>query len=147
MKKEYPSNLDVVLQKLQQHNLHIKSTKCKFMQDNVEYLGQVVSKHDIHTSEGKLEVILKIWPISNQRSLRLLLDIVNYYRKLLSFLANLSAPMNELLKKDALNWAKFYNSKKVQVECTKSLLVKNIWLTLYTFMKSHRNYQRSTKQT
>ena len=92
--------------------LAYQSTKCKFMQDNVEYLGQVVSKHGKHTSEGKVEAILEMSPTNNQRSLRLLLDFVNHYRKLLSFLVNLSAPMNKLLKKDALNRAKFYNSKK-----------------------------------
>ena len=35
------SNLEAVLQKLQEHNLRIKSTKCKLLQNSVEYLGQV----------------------------------------------------------------------------------------------------------
>ena len=99
--KEHLSNLEAVLQKLQQHNLRIKGTKCKFMQDSVEYLGQVVSKHGIHTSEGKLEAILKMSPPNSQKSLRSFLGIVNHYGKFIPFLANLSAPMNKLLKKDA----------------------------------------------
>ena len=71
------------------------------MQDNVEYLGQVVSKHGIHKSKGKLEAILKMSPPSSQKNLRSFLGIVNHYMKFIPFLANLSAPMNKLLKKDA----------------------------------------------
>ena len=39
--QEHFSNLEAVLQKLPEHNLRIKSTKCKLLQNSVEYLGQV----------------------------------------------------------------------------------------------------------
>ena len=98
---EHFSNLEAVLQKLQEHNLPIKSTKCKFLQNSVEYLGQVVSAQGIDTSQRKVEAVFKMSPPTNQRSLRSFLGIVNHYGKLIPFLANLSAPLNRLLRKDA----------------------------------------------
>jgi len=49
--QEHISNLEAVLQKLQEHQLKIKLSKCCFFQDSVEYLGKVVSKQGISTSE------------------------------------------------------------------------------------------------
>ena len=83
--QEYLSNLEGVLQKLQEYNLRIKSTKCKFLQKSVEYLGQVVSTQGIDTSERKVEAILKMSPPTNQRSLRSFLGVVNHYQKFIPF--------------------------------------------------------------
>ena len=104
--QEHLSNLEAVLQKLKEHNLRIKSTKCKFLQNSVEYLGQVVSAQGIDTSERKVEAVLKMSPPTNQRSLRSFLGIVNHYGKFIPFLADLSAPLNKLLRKDApFHWS------------------------------------------
>ena len=88
------NNLEVVLQKLSEHNLRIKSFKCKFMQKSVEYLGQVVSAEGIQTSQQKVEEIQSLAPPKDQRSLRSLLGNVKHYGKFIPFLADLSAPLN-----------------------------------------------------
>ena len=97
---EHVNNLEAVLQKLQEHNLRIKSSKRKFMQKSVEYLGQVVTAEGIQTSQRKVEAIQSLTPPSNQKSLRSLLGIINHYEKFIPFLADLSAPLNKLLRKD-----------------------------------------------
>ena len=105
-KREHLNNLEAVLQKLSEHNLRIKSSKCKFMQKSVEYLGQVVSTEDIQTSQRKVEAIQSLTPPKDRRSLRSLLGIVNHYGKFIPFLADLSTPLNKLLRKDVeFNWS------------------------------------------
>ena len=104
--QEHLSNLEAVLQKLQEYNLPMKSTKCKFLQNSVECLGQVVSAQSIDTSQRKAEAVLKMSPPANQRSLRSFLGIVNHYGKFIPFLADLNAPLNRLLRKDApFHWS------------------------------------------
>ena len=45
-------------------------------------------------------------PPTNQQSLRSFLGIVNHYGKFIPFLADLSAPLNKLLRKDApFHWS------------------------------------------
>ena len=96
---EHLNNLEAVLQKLSEHSLCIKSSKCKFMQKSLEYLGHVVSAEGIQTSQRKVEAIQSLTLSKNQRSLTSLLGIVNHYGNFIPFLADLSAPLNKLLKK------------------------------------------------
>ena len=76
--------------------MRIQSTKCKFLLNSVEYLGQVVIAQVIDTSERKVEAHIKMLPATNHQSLQSLMGIVNQYGKFIPFLANLSAPLNSL---------------------------------------------------
>ena len=74
--------------------------KCKFFEDSVEYLGQVVSREGIQPSDKKVEAILKVQPPADLSELRSFLGMVNHYGKFIQFLADRSAPLNRLLRKD-----------------------------------------------
>ena len=97
---EHLSNLEAVFQKIQEYGLRLKLRKCKFFQESVEYLGQVVSREGIHPSSKKIEAILKVQPPTDLSELRSFLGMVNHYGKFIQFLADLSAPLNKLLRKD-----------------------------------------------
>ena len=56
---------------------------------SVEYLGSIVSQEGIQTSKRKIEAIQKSF-----------LGMVNHYGKFIRCLADLSSPLNNLLKKD-----------------------------------------------
>ena len=73
----------------------MKLTKCQFFQNSVEYLGQVVSSDGIKT-----EAILNVTSPTDVSELRSFLGMVNHYGKFIKFLADLSAPLNCLLRKD-----------------------------------------------
>ena len=66
----------------------------------MEFLGKVITKEGIAASSGKVEAVLKIPPPQNLTQQRLFLGIVNHYRKFIPLLADLSDPLNHLLKKD-----------------------------------------------
>ena len=97
---EHLQNLEAVLKRLEEYNLRIKKPKCCFFQDKVEFLGKVVTKEGIAASSGKVEAVLKIPPPQSLTQLRSFLGIVNHYRKFVPLLADLSDPLNHLLKKD-----------------------------------------------
>ena len=103
---EHLANLEAVLQKLQEYGLRLKLRKCKFFQKSVEYLGQVVSKEGVQPSSKKVEAILKVQPPTDLTELRSFLGMVNHYGKYIQFLADLSAPLNRMLRKDTpWNWS------------------------------------------
>ena len=66
----------------------------------MEFLGKVVTKEGIVASSRKVVAVLKIPPPQSLTQLRSFLGMVNHYRKFFPLLADLSDPLNHLLKKD-----------------------------------------------
>ena len=69
------------------------------------YLGHIVSKDGIHVSEKKIKAIKSVPSPTDVTKLRSFLGMVNHYGKFVKSLTDLSAPLNQLLKKDEpWNW-------------------------------------------
>jgi hypothetical protein len=99
-KDEHLGNLDAVLKRIEDYGFRIRKEKCSFLQDSVEYLGHIIDKSGIRPSPRKVEAILKTPAPKDQSQLRSFLGGVNYFGKFIEQLANLSAPLNRLLRKD-----------------------------------------------
>ena len=98
--KEHLANLEEVLKRLQYHGVKLKSSKCHFMQDSVEYLGQKLTGSGVCTSATKVEAV-RLAPVpANVQQLRSFLGMVNYYGKFIPNLASLLHPLNNLLKQN-----------------------------------------------
>ena len=100
---EHLVNLEAVFQSLKQYWFRLKRSKCWFFQESVEYLVDVVSKEGIQTSKRKIEAILKVKTPTNRTELKSFLGMANHYGKFIPCLADLSSPLNNLLKK-AVQW-------------------------------------------
>ena len=74
-------NLEAILKRLQDHGVHLKKEKCSFLQDSAEYLGYCVNAHGVHTSQKKVEAILKAPKPQNVRELCSFLGLLNHYAK------------------------------------------------------------------
>ena len=117
---EHLSNLEAVLKKLQLYHLRIKKPKCCFFSDKVEFLGKMITKEGISASNKKIEAISKISPPENIIQLRSFLGIVNHYRKFVPLLAQLSDPLNQLLKKHT-SWVWLPDCQKSFIELKEAL--------------------------
>ena len=60
-KKDYNKVVLEVLCCLEKNNLFIKPEKCTFHAKEVEFLGMVMGKDDVHMDDSKVRAILK-WP-------------------------------------------------------------------------------------
>ena len=67
---EHLQNLEEVLKRLQDNGVRVKPAKCKFMQSSVEYLGHCINASGVHTTDGKVEAILKAPVPQNIQQLR-----------------------------------------------------------------------------
>ena len=59
----------------------LKKAKCSFFLDSVEYLGHIISKDGLHTSESKVKAVLEAPSPKNVPELRSFLCLVNYQKK------------------------------------------------------------------
>lgn len=82
--EEHISRLESVFQRLSDHNLRVKPSKCEFFKSSVTYLGHVVSAQGIATDPNKLSAVQN-WPTpTNIKTLRQFLGFTGYYRKYVS---------------------------------------------------------------
>jgi len=102
--QEHLKHLRAVLGVLQQHNLYAKMSKCHFGCHEVDYLGYVICEEGVKADPSKIEAMLN-WPVpKNLKSLRVFLGLTGYYRKFVKGYGGITAPLTNLLRKDAFKW-------------------------------------------
>ena len=99
--EEHLEHLTEVLTRLSKAGLTLKKAKCSFFLDSVEYLGHIISKDGLHTSESKVKAVLEAPSPKNVPELRSFLGLVNYYGK---FLPDLASVLAALLQKKKWKW-------------------------------------------
>ena len=57
---EHLRNLEKGLQALQSHGMRLKLSKCRFMQDRVEYLGLIIDGQGLHASPEKVKAVFNL---------------------------------------------------------------------------------------
>ena len=96
--EQHLQNLEQVLARLKAHGVRLKKDKCRFFQDLVEHLGQVVTSEGVHTSLAKVQAVVdQPAPVDVSR-LRSFLGQINYYSKYIPNLSAILAPLYQLLR-------------------------------------------------
>ena len=97
---DHRSTTHEVLQRLLAHDLYLRPEKCEFQQEQIEYLGLVISKGKVTMDPVKIRAVID-WPTPrNLRDLRGFLGFANFYRRFIKDFAKLARPLNDLTKKD-----------------------------------------------
>jgi hypothetical protein len=109
-KEEHAEHLMLVLQKLREHQLYAKRSKCEFWLKEVSFLGLVVSNGGISVDPSKVKDVLDWKPPTNASEIRSFLGLAGYYRRFIEGFSKLAKPMTALLEKNA----KFVWSEKCQ---------------------------------
>jgi hypothetical protein len=97
---EHRAHLQKVLDALRKHQLYAKASKCALFQTQVDFLGHVVSGNGIEPDPKKIEAVTS-WPKPKTvTELRSFLGLANFYRRFVQGFSKITAPLNDLLKKD-----------------------------------------------
>jgi hypothetical protein len=98
--EEHEGHLRLVLQKLRDHKLYAKLSKCEFWLKQVAFLGHVISKGGISVDPRKVQDVLNWKAPTSVSDIQSFLRLVGYYRRFIEGFSKISKPMTELLKKD-----------------------------------------------
>jgi len=120
-KAEALERLDQVLARLEEYGIKVKKSKCKFIQESVEYLGHRIDAEGIHPTDEKIKAITEAKKPTDKPELKSLLGLINYYAKFFSGLSTKLAPLNRMLRDDVeFEWSR---------ECQEALEVVQTELT------------------
>ncbi|WVZ80971.1 hypothetical protein U9M48_028404 [Paspalum notatum var. saurae] len=98
---EHEEHLRLVLQRLREHRLYAKPSKCEFWIDEVPFLGHIVSKGGIAVDPRKVSAVVN-WEIPRTpREIRGFLGLAGYYRRYIENFSKVAKPMTSPLEKDA----------------------------------------------
>jgi hypothetical protein len=98
--EEHEEHLRLVLQKLRDHKLYAKRSKCEFWLKQVAFLGHVISKGGISVDPSKVPDVLSWNAPTSVNDIKSFLGLAGYYRRFIEGFSRINKPMTELLEKD-----------------------------------------------
>jgi hypothetical protein len=95
--EDHAKHLHVVFQRLRDHHLYAKFSKCEFWLDIVKFLDHTIS--GISVDPSKVQEVLDWKPPTSVHQIRSFLGLAGYYRCFIPDFSRIAKPMTELLKK------------------------------------------------
>jgi hypothetical protein len=97
--EDHANRLHIVLQRLRDHYLYAKFSKCEFWLNTVKFLGHTISSDGISVHPSKTQEVLEWKPRTSVHQIRSFLGLAGYYRRFIPDFSRIAKPMTELLKK------------------------------------------------
>ena len=105
--EEHINNVEKVLQALHKAGLTIKPSKCEWGRSEIKFLGHIVTPEGLKTLPKVTGKVQEFGRPHDKHTVRSFVGLCNYYRNFIPDFAQLSVPLNRLLKnKVTFEWTK-----------------------------------------
>jgi hypothetical protein len=95
--EENVDHLKMVLQRLREHQLYAKLSKCEFWINEVMFLGHIINKDGLAVDPKKVADILNWKAPTDARGIKSFVGMVGYYRRFIEGFSKIAKPMTALL--------------------------------------------------
>ncbi|KAK6167883.1 hypothetical protein SNE40_021812 [Patella caerulea] len=100
-KREHYEHIKLVFDRLRQHGLKLKPSKCNFFQQETKYLGFVITPQGIKTDQDKVCAIKGMDQPRTVKEVRSFMGMCSYYRRFIPNFSTIAEPLIKLTKKYA----------------------------------------------
>lgn len=98
--EEHGQHLKMVLEKLRDHQLYAKFSKCEFWLQKVSFLGHILTAEGIAVDPEKVTAVANWKKPTTVTEIRSFLGLAGYYRRFIEGFSKIARPMTGLLQKD-----------------------------------------------
>ena len=103
--EEHLTHLQAVIKRINGAGLKLKPSKCRFVREEVEYLGHLVTPQGLKTNVRLVEAVKQFPRPTDVSGVRRFLGLSSYYRCFISNFARVAEPLRELTRKNtAFRW-------------------------------------------
>lgn len=128
--QEHLDNLEQVFARLSKYGFKLQRTKCELMKSSIHYLGHTVDSSGVRKDPCATEAIKEAPAPRNKSELRSFLGLANQYRKFVSNMSTITAPLNELLQ-ERVKW--YWSDKQAKAfKLVKESIVADTVLAHYS---------------
>ena len=99
--EECLNNLEAILQRCIEKNMVLNLEKCHFMVNQGIVLGHIISSRGIEVDKAKIDIISKLPPPTNVKTIIQFLGHASFYRRFIKDFSKTAKPLYKLLEKDA----------------------------------------------
>ena len=98
--KEHKVHVRKVLQRLEEHQLYLKPSKCEFHKTRITFLGYIITADGITMDPEKVAAVTS-WPAPRSAlDIQTFLGLANFYRRFIKDFSKTIAPITKLLQKN-----------------------------------------------
>jgi hypothetical protein len=94
-KEDHANYIHVVLQRLRDHRLYAKFSKCEFWLDSVKFLGHTISSEGISVDPTKVQEVMDWKPPTSVHQIQSFLGLAGYYRRFIPDFSKIAKPMTD----------------------------------------------------
>ena len=98
---EHTEHLKKVLQRLIDVGLKLKPTKCRFIRQEVDFLGHVITPQGLKTSQHHIAAVTEFPVPQSVTEVRQFMGLTSYYRRFVKSFAQIAQPLHALTHKGA----------------------------------------------
>jgi len=133
--KEHKEQVYKVLQALLQAGLHLKPQKCHFHEQEVKYLGFIITTKGIWMDPEKVSYILGWVTAKNVTDVQCFLGFDNFYRRFIKDYSKVVTPLTRMMKKQLSNYVPFVWGPEQQAafDLLKKMSSWGVWSELKMF--------------
>ena len=95
--------VDQVLQLLEEAKLTLKPSKCSFGQEQIEFIGHIISNVELKPNQDNINKVTNAVPPLTKKEIQSFLGLTGHYRKFIPKYPAIAAPLTDLTKRGLPN--------------------------------------------